>query len=502
MRRGASEARRTIAYRWLLLLVGSCALSACDRPAETAQPPRLVVLYATCTLNKDFLSPYDPEIPFTPALERFASQGVVFERHHTESGQSGVAYASLFSGSQADRHGVLHHPSVLSRELDLVTEVFAANGYEVHSWLAHGMASAELGYAQGVPPANQHPHPLHARDPQLRAVLGRLESDPDARAFLVTNFTLTHAPYPATGLGRLCAEHPTRCEMMRDPGFERLREIYRANHIALAFDPEPTLERLGLDASEVRRLREVTRLLYEASVVGLDEQFGELVAAIDSRGLTDQSLLAFTADHGEVPFRENADFHWTHGFQLAPEVLNVPWLIRGPGLRPGRYAPVTRSIDVLPTLAGLVGASAGSTSQGVDLSPALRGDAPPPELLAFSHTALFPRVWWQQYGDLPTVRRLFPGWGARWMAVGVRDQDDFHEIRHRGDGHWERAAYDLSQGPGERRNLFDPDDPQHAAMAERLRLYQERMAEVADTDPEPVPEKRQTELLRSLGYIE
>ncbi len=53
------------------LLVAACVLvaisHATEEPAASAsKAPRLVLLYATCTLNKNFLSPYDPSVPYTP----------------------------------------------------------------------------------------------------------------------------------------------------------------------------------------------------------------------------------------------------------------------------------------------------------------------------------------------------------------------------------------------------------------------------------------------------
>ena len=72
--------------------------------------------------------------------------------------------------------------------------------------------------------------------------------------------------------------------------------------------------------------------------------------AVDERGLRDESLVVFTADHGELLYRDNALFPWSHDFQLAPEVLRAPLLIRGPGVAPGRAEWVTRSIDLYPTI--------------------------------------------------------------------------------------------------------------------------------------------------------
>jgi arylsulfatase A-like enzyme len=85
-------------------------------------------------VSKRFLSPYAPEVAFTPALARFAERAVVFTRHHTEAGSSGTAYASLLTGAQADHHGVFQQPAPLRDELDLLPEAYAAHGYETYFW--------------------------------------------------------------------------------------------------------------------------------------------------------------------------------------------------------------------------------------------------------------------------------------------------------------------------------------------------------------------------------
>ena len=88
-----------------LRLLVTCALVGgalgCAAPGETPQP-RLVLLFAPCTVSTAFLSPYNEEVDFTPNLQAFAERSVVFQRHQTEAGQSGPAYAAIFSGGQAD----------------------------------------------------------------------------------------------------------------------------------------------------------------------------------------------------------------------------------------------------------------------------------------------------------------------------------------------------------------------------------------------------------------
>src|SRR5262245_58401633 len=107
-----TRVRRVILLACVAAVIGVAAAGLWMRARP--QGPRLLILYATCSLNRDFLSPYNPNVTYTPALQSFAERGQVFTKHQTEEGQSGIAYASLFSGSQAPRHGVYYHPSKLS----------------------------------------------------------------------------------------------------------------------------------------------------------------------------------------------------------------------------------------------------------------------------------------------------------------------------------------------------------------------------------------------------
>jgi hypothetical protein len=108
----------------IALLAILVALGVACNPAPPPKP-RLIVLYATCTVNKDFLAPYSDGIDFTPNFARFGHEAAVFTSHQTEAGISGPAFASIYSGAQADRHGVFKHPKKLNDDLYLIFEAFA-----------------------------------------------------------------------------------------------------------------------------------------------------------------------------------------------------------------------------------------------------------------------------------------------------------------------------------------------------------------------------------------
>ena len=319
-----------------LLLTAACREARPERPE-----PRLVVLYATCTLNKDFLGAYDASVTYTPRLDRLAAEGVVFRRHETESGQSGISFASIFSGTQADRHGIYHHPNRLRDELYLVTEAFADAGWEPWYWSGHSMAAWDLNYAQGVPEdrtsdaRGKARRLLQAEDPMFQRVLGRLDADPSYRAFVLVSFTMTHGAYhrqlERADYARFLRDFPDVAGGLTMADLEWAWEVYgpKATRLALQWDYGATVRELGLDAGDEERLARALELTYRADVAGLDRLFGGTLDLLAERGWLDESLIAFTADHGETLFqREETLFHWTHGLQLAPEVISVPWILR------------------------------------------------------------------------------------------------------------------------------------------------------------------------------
>ena len=493
-------------WRCCLTVVVALAVGACSKGGSGGKQPRLVLLYAPCTVNKNFLAPYNSAVDYTPNLNNFQSKSLVFERHHTESGQSGIAFASLFSGTQATSHKVFSHPSKLSDDVTLVTEAYAAAGYDVHSWLAHGMANRALNYAQGVDLKNTSRGPLVAGHPKLARILDRLRTEPDYRAFIVTNFTVTHGPYKTDWLDGFCSAYPDQCSIRDHPEFHRSVKIYRSNMRRLGWDFANTVEKLRLSDDRLGILAQSVELVYKSTVFHLDQMFGRLVDAVDKAGILDSTVIAFTNDHGEILYRPNAYMHWTHGYQLAPEVIHIAWLLYGPGagVMPGRYEKPTRSIDVFPTLAGLSGIETPAFDDfGRDLSRAVRGLEEAPDLLAFSHTSIHQPKVWEKFKKYSTFASLFPEQIPESMWVSVRDADLFAKLRRIDGRHWTKAVYDLGSDPGEAENIYDDANEAHRRLFEELEDYKLRLVDSARASEEgEISLSRSIELLRSLGYVD
>ena len=101
---------------------------------------------------------------------------------------------------------------------------------------------------------------------------------------------------------------------------------------------------------------------YDGEVAWSDELFGRFEDALASLGLGDDTALVVTSDHGEGLGEHDEALH---GFFAYQTTLRVPFLVRAPGIPPGRRLERTvRLVDVFPTVLELAGLAppAGSRS--------------------------------------------------------------------------------------------------------------------------------------------
>jgi len=505
------------------------------RSAAAARRPRLVLLYAPCTVNKNFLHPCNPSVGYTPHLKHFAAGAVKFRDMQAECGMSGACYASIFTGCYGDRHEIFEQPGAL-RDVLQITGTFSDGGYETFFWDGHPMASRRLNYGSGVKAGNSVENPLLADHPLFLSILKKLASDPEYKAFIVTNFTVTHAIYMPPDLETLAAASgsgtvadrllescgkdfwnlkvlPEEFEAARltKAEFEKFNLLYQKQQwMDIAYNFDGAMKRLDLAGDKKDKFIRTLNYLYKLNVARLDLLFGMVVKRIEDSGLMDESAVAFTADHGETLYRDNTFFKYSHTYQLAPEVLSVPFLLKAPGTGGGDFQATSRSVDIFPTLAALCGLKieAGYRLDGTDLSPYIGGGKPPPRLLSYSHTELISKM--AEFG-LRAVRadaamRLFRVSNPDSIWLAVKDGKTVVKLEKRVlNGALELAAFDLESDPEERKNFFNPSDPAHAALRDELFAYKIRIVKAMEKtirNPGPgVRRDEQLKKLKELGYV-
>jgi arylsulfatase A-like enzyme len=179
------------------------------------------------------------------------------------------------------------------------------------------------------------------------------------------------------------------------------------------------------------RLPEMMRVYY-AMVASLDDNMGHLMEALDKEGLSKNTIVVFTTDHGEM-FGENGRVFKLTFYESA---ARVPFLIRWPGHIPeGVQSDVLLNTpDIMPTLLGLTSLPIPKSVEGTDLSHACLGEPGPQPDFAFmqgmGHTYL-----WQN--------------GFEWRAV--RDKR-FTFARYLRDG--SEVLFDNLKDPMQQHNLI------------------------------------------------
>jgi arylsulfatase A-like enzyme len=146
-------------------------------------------------------------------------------------------------------------------------------------------------------------------------------------------------------------------------GLERARAAYVQDR---GFDDEGRLPAPG--PAERRFLTD----LYDACIRSADGALRELWLGLEERGLTKDTLLVVTSDHGEELFERDGT---GHGYTLHDENVHVPLILAHPSLPARRVAAQVRLIDVAPTLVDWLGVAPPGEWQGVHLGPFIDGEA-------------------------------------------------------------------------------------------------------------------------------
>ncbi|MCB9590795.1 MAG: sulfatase-like hydrolase/transferase [Polyangiaceae bacterium] len=186
---------------------------------------------------------------------------------------------------------------------------------------------------------------------------------------------------------------------------------------------------------------------YNAEVTLVDRHLGRLLDAIEQQ-LGANTLVIVTADHG-VGFDEPRHAKYGYGHDLSSVVLQVPMMFRHKSLKPHRVQSLCSTLDILPTLANLIGLKPKGGPRGTSLVPELRGDPPAPRLLFHQYFVPEQQVRHREPLKLVAIR------GERFSVLLDRD-------------HGEYSAWDWREDFLERRDIWPGGDDQQARELNRL----------------------------------
>ena len=421
-----------VSTAWLVVVALVTPAAAADRR------PNVLLILPDQWRGQDLGCAGNPEVR-TPNLDRLASGGILFRKTFANTPVCCPARANLLTGTYAHRNGMVANDLRLRESETTIAELLASHGYRtgfIGKWHLDG-GKRLPGF---VPPgprrqgfafwaANEcshtHFHPSYFRDSDRPISDDRFEPEVwtdraieflqqtgDGPFFLVVSIGPPHDPYGA----------PERFMTLYDPA----KLTMRPNWI----EGVPGAGRKELAA-------------YYAAMTAVDEQVGRLLKALDDSGRTEETIVVFTSDHG--------DMLGSHGQRLKrkpwEESIRVPGILRYPRkVKPGRTSEALLThVDLAPTLLSLCGLAVSKAMQGSDLSGVVLGtmDRRP-------DSAYF------------QIFVPFAGDGTPNPWRGVRT-DRFLYARTEA-GSW--LLYDLRDDPYELKNLAH--DPAQAALQERM----------------------------------
>jgi arylsulfatase A-like enzyme len=184
-------------------------------------------------------------------------------------------------------------------------------------------------------------------------------------------------------------------------------------------------------------LRELLRI-YCGSIKLVDDQVGRVLNALDRTGQTEDTIVVFTSDHGDMAGGHG--MFWKSTSSFYDEIVRVPLIISYPRqIKPGLNGMAASLVDMMPTLLDLVGLPIPQGVQGQSLAPYLLGKRDPAQARPYSFCE---RV----HPNPQQTRRVAPGVPSSFMIRG----QGWKYIRYP-DG--EEFLYDLAKDPGETNNV-------------------------------------------------
>jgi arylsulfatase A-like enzyme len=386
-------------------------------PAPRAGAPNILIIILD-TVRAASLSLYGYPRPTTPALERWAARGVVFDRAHVTAPWTLPSHVSMFTGRYHYQQPA-NWLVPLDPETRTLAQEFEARGYRTAGFVANAYyTSQETGLARGFAHFEDY-----ARSPlqffRSATLYQEVEGVSVGRFSRKRPYDRKRAAAVSAGFLDWLAEAPA------DRPFFAFLNYFDAH------TPRPRVP-AGSPFAGARPPVDN----YDYQLARLDAALDTLLTALEARGELERTLVVITSDHGEL-FEEHGLS--THGNSLYYHLLHVPLLILGPGVPEGVRvpAPVTMR-DLSATVATLGDLPPSVNFPGRSLSrffgtPADTAEPPSPILAEVTRPRNSP-------DDEPVA------YGSMRSLV----DDSLHYIR-RGDGAEELYRY--ATDPVERINL-------------------------------------------------
>ena len=326
-----------------------------------------IILIGVDSLRAQSMSLYGYGRNTTPHLDKFAEGATVFENNFSPHIPTTSGYAMMLTGQDCFGTQIvaLRHKGEMHQGIRTLQEIVKEAGYNTtcvgfkspsarnfDTYLEfEGWGAGSDGYAHKAENLNQ------VTIPELERLAAL-----DEPFLLFMRHMDPHSPYlPPSPYDRIFY-HGDEC----DPGKTTMQA-------PMTFKPFCDYFATWMPPGITDAAYEVAQ--YDGAIAYMDACIQNIFTAIEELDLVDNTIIVFTADHGETLDEHECwfDHHGTYD-----NTLHVPLVIRYPGKIPAgkRISGYSQLKDIVPTLVELAGIEISDKFSGRSLVPLAHGDVP------------------------------------------------------------------------------------------------------------------------------
>ncbi|MGV3724924.1 MAG: sulfatase [Actinomycetota bacterium] len=415
--------------------------------------PQNLLLLGVDSLWAAHMSCYGYHRLTTPHIDRFAAEGVLFERNYSPHIPTTSAYATMLTGMDCFSHQVvaLRHQGGLTERVKTLPEILREQGYQSTCVGFTGNPSARgfdnyltfSGWGRwDERPSRKAENLNEVALPELERLAGE-----DQPFFLFLRHMDPHSPY----LPPEPFEHLFYTGDPCDPNVRSMEPV-------MAFKPFRDYFATWMPPGVTDA--EYVIAQYDGAVAYMDACIQRIFATLDRLGLRDNTLVVLNGDHGETLMDHECYFDH-HGMYDC--TLHVPLILRHPKLPRGkRVSGYTLHQDLVPTILDVLDIDTEIAFDGRSLLPLVRGERP----TNWSDFYITECTWMRKHG-----------WRTPEWKLIVALEPDFHFKP-------EVELYNLVTDPGEEVNVAGEEPEIAAALRSRMEAWiAEREAETGLPDP-------------------
>jgi arylsulfatase A-like enzyme len=421
-----------------------------------------VILVSLDTTRADRLSCYGHFRRTSPHIDRVAEEGVLFTDFFSPHIPTYPAHTTLLSGKDLYAHQVTGQSGEFppAAGIRMLAEILKEQGYytaaadNLGRWFARGFDHIET-YTWDTSDKTCWRKAEAVNAAAMKALSAA--ANQDRPFFLFLHYWDPHTPYlPPPPFNRMFyfgdEKDPQNDSMDALWDFETFRGYFAE------WMP---------DVTDI----EFPKAQYDAEIAYMDACFAHVLSQLDALGLTSDTLLILTADHGEELDEHE---HWFDHHGLYDTNLHIPLIMRCPSLLPAgvRVGGMAQTPDIAPTILDLLGLDYIAREEemtGESLTPLLHSPAATQRgTTDFLH--ITENTWMKKRG----VRTM------RWKLIVPLETPDIH-------GNSNIELYHLPTDPGELNNVA-AERPEVVAELKRLMEAHiaDRLAKTGNPDPLPL----------------